>query len=258
MQSNNLKRKWETLPILCPDTWALVNWNNAHLADIPKKFLKISHQSQDSVVKCWQSGACKDGEGWNKWICGQRAGDRVRSTWQIHFSQSPVIYPVAVASIWGSGLAWWPRGEWWVWSICLGSNTAAAMALLGCLGGTNAFITVVPPGWATIQNFFIFYLFWRHQKNKYDVTGLAEQELNHILLTPSLVSWPQDSFVRWHPKNLFYLIYSSRDFWIYNIYLPKINLQKIEFDKFFTTSPRAWSFLNQLCPAFCIVSYCLW
>lgn len=75
-----------------------------------------------------------------------------------------------------------------MWSICLGSNKAAAMALLRCLGGTNAFITVVPSGWATILKLFIFYLFWRHQKNKYDITGLAEQELKHVLLTPSLVS----------------------------------------------------------------------
>lgn len=154
----------------------------------------------------------------------------------------------------GSGVTWWPRGEWWVWSICLGPSEAAALALLGCLRDRNAFITAVPSGWATILGFFfLFYLFWRHQKNKYDVTGLK-----HILLTPSPISWPQESLVRWHPKNLFYFIYSSRDFWICKIYLLKINLQKIEFDKFFTTSPGVWSFLNQLWPVFCVMSYCLW
>lgn len=65
--------------------------------------------------------------------------------------------------------------------ICLGSNKAAAMALRGCLRGTNAFITVVPSGWATKLRFFLFYLFLRHQENKYGVTGFAEQELKSIL-----------------------------------------------------------------------------
>lgn len=71
-----------------------------------------------------------------------------------------------------------------------------AMALPGCLRGINAFITVVPSGWATILRFFLFYLFWRgishnllnNQNNKYDDTGLAEHELKHILLTTSLIS----------------------------------------------------------------------
>lgn len=136
--------------------------------------LNVSHQSWDSVVKSWQVGACKDWEGWNKCICGQRAGDGVRSTGQIHFSHSPAICCVTVTSIYR---LWWPVGERWTktWSICLGSNKAIVMALLGCLRGMNAFITVVPfGGWANILRFFSYFIYFGDSRRINDmlkVTG---------------------------------------------------------------------------------------
>lgn len=179
--------------------------------------LNISHQSRDSV------GACKDGEGWNKCICGQRAGDRVRSTRQV-ISTTALQFVVWLSHPFiGYGLTWWPIGERWTkaWSICLGFNKAVVMVLLGCLRGMNAFITVLPlGGWVNILRFFLFYFFWRQQKNKWDVKGhrehfLQSQELKRILLTHSLIFWWQDSLVRWCPKSCFYFLCSSRAFWIY-------------------------------------------
>lgn len=63
----------------------------------------------------------------------------------------------------GHGLTRWPTGEWWAkaWSISLGSNEAGVTASLGCLRGTNAFITVVHfGGWATILRFFSYFIYF--------------------------------------------------------------------------------------------------
>lgn len=164
MQSNNLDRvKEKTGDISRPATLISEHcWIRIVLILqlSQSSSLNISHQSWDSVVKCWQVGACKDGEGWNKCIYGQRAGDGIRSTWQIHSSHSPAICRVSVTPIYRVWIDLvthrWVMGQSMKHLSC--SDKAVAMALLGCPRGMNAFITVVPfGGWATILRFFLFY-----------------------------------------------------------------------------------------------------
>lgn len=147
----------------CADIWALLNYSSVHPAAMPESSLNISHQSWDPVVEGWQAGGCEAGEGWNKSICGQRAGDGVR-THDRSISPTALQFVVWLSLPFiGHGLTRWPTGERWAkaWGICLGSNEAVVTASLGCLRGTNAFITVVPfGGWATISRFFSYFIYF--------------------------------------------------------------------------------------------------